>query len=92
MNRGSDETRPPPPSQPCGFNEAPIHESGKSALAVRVAQGWKGFNEAPIHESGKLRPPDEGAARQAASMRPRFMNRGSPGTLCIVTARAFQLQ
>ena len=36
------------------------------------------FNEAPIHESGKLqgtrRP---GQADPDASMRPRFMNRGS---------------
>ena len=36
------------------------------------------FNEAPIHESGKwISGPARGADR-SASMRPRFMNRGSP--------------
>ena len=36
-----------------------------------------GFNEAPIHESGKLSDPVIVPAVRAASMRPRFMNRGS---------------
>ena len=36
-----------------GFNEAPIHESGKCG-AISVTSRWfDGFNEAPIHESGK---------------------------------------
>ena len=35
------------------------------------------FNEAPIHESGKFRRIDEEDGRFDASMRPRFMNRGS---------------
>ena len=35
------------------FNEAPIHESGKSGRAIRRATSRAGFNEAPIHESGK---------------------------------------
>ena len=36
------------------------------------------FNEAPIHESGKCRDPGRnGRGGAAASMRPRFMNRGS---------------
>ena len=61
------------------FNEAPIHESGKSAsITKRCSSCWACFNEAPIHESGKYR---SGAARKSAasraSMRPRFMNRGS---------------
>ena len=38
-----------------------------------------GFNEAPIHESGKCDPTAAiRDALSAASMRPRFMNRGSP--------------
>ena len=37
-----------------------------------------GFNEAPIHESGKLREPAPARPDRGASMRPRFMNRGSP--------------
>ena len=35
------------------------------------------FNEAPIHESGKSRDMLEDGRLTAASMRPRFMNRGS---------------
>ena len=35
------------------------------------------FNEAPIHESGKSRAIGEASQGIAASMRPRFMNRGS---------------
>ena len=36
------------------FNEAPIHESGKSRLAqLEPTRRLPGFNEAPIHESGK---------------------------------------
>ena len=30
MNRGSQVHRPDPRAYPVGFNEAPIHESGKS--------------------------------------------------------------
>ena len=38
-----------------------------------------GFNEAPIHESGKYtNRVSEATALAGASMRPRFMNRGSP--------------
>ena len=36
-----------------------------------------GFNEAPIHESGKFRDQPAVVAQVVASMRPRFMNRGS---------------
>ena len=36
-----------------GFNEAPIHESGKSHNNARLAHNNARFNEAPIHESGK---------------------------------------
>ena len=35
------------------------------------------FNEAPIHESGKYQYRRERAEHHPASMRPRFMNRGS---------------
>ena len=36
-----------------------------------------GFNEAPIHESGKYPSRDGASLPGPASMRPRFMNRGS---------------
>ena len=37
---------------------------------------WR-FNEAPIHESGKYPRPLHFHSLPVASMRPRFMNRGS---------------
>ena len=61
-----------------GFNEAPIHESGKFGAKRTTATGAGRFNEAPIHESGKSHVHIRGAFSPAtASMRPRFMNRGS---------------
>ena len=35
------------------FNEAPIHESGKSTICGTGKSLISCFNEAPIHESGK---------------------------------------
>ena len=35
------------------FNEAPIHESGKSPAPTAPDSLRTRFNEAPIHESGK---------------------------------------
>ena len=63
---------------PC-FNEAPIHESGKYLDRIEgLPLAWS-FNEAPIHESGKWSLIDSAHIQQfMASMRPRFMNRGSP--------------
>ena len=53
MNRGSRRSRTRLNSRMRCFNEAPIHESGKSQVR-------------PLHRQDPL-----------ASMRPRFMNRGS---------------
>ena len=53
MNRGSIlalSTQQPNASR---FNEAPIHESGKSRVEPAGTLRARGFNEAPIHESGK---------------------------------------
>ena len=55
---------------------------GSHGTADAGGQGADGFNEAPIHESGKypcsrLTPLGYGPA----SMRPRFMNRGSRGKM-----------
>ena len=53
MNRGSltlSDIVPPPKRS---FNEAPIHESGKSSMLARGCTRATRFNEAPIHESGK---------------------------------------
>ena len=54
MNRGSEHCIARAEPDDLGFNEAPIHESGK-------CEGWRLYH----------------AATRAASMRPRFMNRGS---------------
>ena len=77
MNRGSsvDSASATPPCS--GFNEAPIHESGKSFLGPHSGPRAVRFNEAPIHESGKLRKRSPAVLAFVASMRPRFMNRGS---------------
>ena len=77
MNRGSS-TAPPrlPCTAPC-FNEAPIHESGKWRGELPGAPRSRSFNEAPIHESGKLQKIMTAIGAFDASMRPRFMNRGS---------------
>ena len=54
MNRGSDIGRYVQVAQQDPFNEAPIHESGKSGKSLRRPSHCKRtFNEAPIHESGK---------------------------------------
>ena len=60
------------------FNEAPIHESGKFRLCWGRRLREIGFNEAPIHESGKSIHSRCSISAATASMRPRFMNRGSP--------------
>ena len=79
MNRGSRlRSRSALRAESC-FNEAPIHESGKSRATSTPARPSPCFNEAPIHESGKSdATPSELAKIRLASMRPRFMNRGSP--------------
>ena len=60
-----------------GFNEAPIHESGKSSGYHPAMTPTPSFNEAPIHESGKCHFEPLETPLMIASMRPRFMNRGS---------------
>ena len=53
MNRGSASAAGQRLGYGLGFNEAPIHESGKSAHRTNWSTNASGFNEAPIHESGK---------------------------------------
>ena len=54
MNRGSGLWRDPGIANHWSFNEAPIHESGKSTQRNGSPPSKTRFNEAPIHESGKL--------------------------------------
>ena len=78
MNRGSGETLSERNPSWYSFNEAPIHESGKHSRFHAPSTRLLSFNEAPIHESGKLDfDRIEGGDELPASMRPRFMNRGS---------------
>ena len=77
MNRGSLPAAPDAPSAVRRFNEAPIHESGKYIFYEWSGVAEKSFNEAPIHESGKYVHDPLDVWRNRASMRPRFMNRGS---------------
>ena len=53
MNRGSAAGAGSERWLGAGFNEAPIHESGKWVKACAANNGIVRFNEAPIHESGK---------------------------------------
>ena len=53
MNRGSHLRRRRCVPGRLRFNEAPIHESGKSPRSPTFGARPTSFNEAPIHESGK---------------------------------------
>ena len=57
MNRGSSLAAGVRGTRPTGFNEAPIHESGKSFNSNFGSRFALSFNEAPIHESGKFENP-----------------------------------
>ena len=52
-------------------------DRGSGPTAIDQFLGRSRFNEAPIHESGKSEPRARRGAVSIASMRPRFMNRGS---------------
>ena len=56
MNRGSPTNCLNSRVSGAGFNEAPIHESGKLRRDMRDLLHEICFNEAPIHESGKSQP------------------------------------
>ena len=53
MNRGSPPASGRRRRPRAGFNEAPIHESGKYFRSGVHHVRDQRFNEAPIHESGK---------------------------------------
>ena len=57
---------------------------GSATGSNRDSQQKSCFNEAPIHESGKSVRPDYIIPTLNASMRPRFMNRGSIAIVAIV--------
>ena len=51
---------------------------GSKRRSERQSDCSSRFNEAPIHESGKSQVAEFLGVEDEASMRPRFMNRGSP--------------
>ena len=90
MNRGSARLFHPCTMRWSCFNEAPIHESGKFPCRPASASPASRFNEAPIHESGKYdHVRAAGLTALRASMRPRFMNRGSASTTRIPSGRSY---
>ena len=78
MNRGSCGCQPTPGRTSNGFNEAPIHESGKSGRDLPrppfalIASMRPRFMNRGSHDILQ-----HSAVSHGASMRPRFMNRGS---------------
>ena len=62
MNRGSAQHGYAAIGIASCFNEAPIHESGKSTCpGTSGSRSITCFNEAPIHDSGKFSPPSSPA-------------------------------
>ena len=92
MNRGSVIIRDEDLRAMPRFNEAPIHESGKSLGRGTQDNCALRFNEAPIHESGKSYRQLQNQLSILASMRPRFMNRGSDMRTKLERYEAMQLQ
>ena len=88
MNRGSREGRNPPFMEQTGFNEAPIHESGKS-VDGRIGGRLRGASMRPrFMNRGSLPPYKDRRRLPRASMRPRFMNRGSASQVQPKAAKA----
>ena len=77
MNRGSQCEQTCDATRCAGFNEAPIHESGKLRHVVLVSERAPASMRPRFMNRGSQRPGSRGHFRRGASMRPRFMNRGS---------------
>ena len=77
MNRGSENQVASNTRIDTGFNEAPIHESGKFEVRNRLAD-WLGASMRPrFMNRGSQNRGKSARTSHVASMRPRFMNRGS---------------
>ena len=78
MNRGSVTGTTPPPPLVSGFNEAPIHESGKFRFDSQLRPPESSASMRPrFMNRGSFAAVSRSASTSRASMRPRFMNRGS---------------
>ena len=60
---------------------------GSSSIPAELHDQLERFNEAPIHESGKWLVVVAVVGDDLASMRPRFMNRGSASTVRFMSVR-----
>ena len=82
MNRGSADRASRYRRQTAGFNEAPIHESGKCRRAAAQGRRNRAASMRPrFMNRGSLESKDICKRSSLASMRPRFMNRGSHRTV-----------
>ena len=77
MNRGSSELVVLRLAGDAGFNEAPIHESGKCMDGHRVHPVQRASMRPRFMNRGSRSGSGCSRMLSAASMRPRFMNRGS---------------
>ena len=77
MNRGSPLRRETDPTLSSGFNEAPIHESGKCPAQQPPSPYVVASMRPRFMNRGSGAVYDLLFAGREASMRPRFMNRGS---------------
>ena len=78
MNRGSEMDAKDRESGETGFNEAPIHESGKCVAELRLKEPFVEASMRPrFMNRGSTVKRTYSFDSRAASMRPRFMNRGS---------------
>ena len=77
MNRGS--AAPAMTAESCAvcFNEAPIHESGKSRIVNPADSSVIASMRPRFMNRGSAPDPLQARSACGASMRPRFMNRGS---------------
>ena len=78
MNRGSRPSISSPVGASSGFNEAPIHESGKCRSTMgQIAINYLASMRPRFMNRGSASLRGDRGPGRTASMRPRFMNRGS---------------
>ena len=81
MNRGSSSEPEPRRTNGGGFNEAPIHESGKFQIQVSEIPWIEASMRPRFMNRGSIDRLAVRVGQRGASMRPRFMNRGSPTSI-----------
>ena len=77
MNRGSRAGACRHLPWSAGFNEAPIHESGKSGAIAILGRIHQASMRPRFMNRGSHGQAGLAVGQRRASMRPRFMNRGS---------------